>query len=246
MATAASTAPSVPATTARTNSSLANTPSGPAPRSPPAARHSRRRRHRRRHRPHRPRLRRLRRLGSPANPLLTFVTDTNPSEIALRYAAVPAQLPDNRAAFVNTMLENLYIEKARTDLLLWGPWLVKVPAQLGKKVTLDSAMCTLTLHLLGKFKCNAAMVGQSRILYGQSLGALQQALNHPDEWKTSETLCATMILCMYEVCHPLPPCCPCGPLTPRQLFADTSGTGSWMKHAGGVSSLISSEVLTPT
>jgi len=113
--------------------------------------------------------------------------------------AVPAQLPDNRAAFVSTMIENIWTNETKVEFMWWGPWFTHVPAQLGRKVTLDSAMCAMTLHMLGKARADQALVAQSRQLYGQSLTALQVALNHPDEWRSSETLCATMLLCYFEV-----------------------------------------------
>ena len=113
--------------------------------------------------------------------------------------SIPAGLPDNRAAFVSTMIDNIWDNQTKSEFMWWGPWFTHVPQQLGKKITLDSAMCAMTLHMLGKARADQALVAQSRQLYGQSLTALQTALNHQDEWRTAETLCATMLLCYYEV-----------------------------------------------
>ena len=84
--------------------------------------------------------------------------------------------------------------------MVFNTWLTHVPAHLGTKVTLDSAMAAFTLHLLGKTNGDDRLVRESRSIYGQSLVALQMALNHPVEWKSTETLGSAMILCMFEVC----------------------------------------------
>jgi hypothetical protein len=106
---------------------------------------------------------------------------------------------DDRGQTICAILQNLHKSSAATELPAFAPWFKDVPRHLGQKVTLDSAMAAFALHLLGKANQDDAVVRQSRSIYGQSLGALQKALNHPVEWKSSETLCATMILCIFEV-----------------------------------------------
>ncbi|KAK3943018.1 hypothetical protein QBC46DRAFT_378732 [Diplogelasinospora grovesii] len=135
---------------------------------------------------------------------------------------------NNRAQLICNMIQTLsQTEKTNSEVMVFAPWFNHVPQHLGKKPALDSAMAAFTMHLLGKAENDERLVGESRSVYGQSLSALQRALNHAAEWKSSETLCATMILTLFE------------------LFAGTSdpsrGTAdprSWMKHASGVSWLL--------
>ena len=103
--------------------------------------------------------------------------------------------------------QNIKAHGAAQELAVFDSWLAGVPSWLGKKATLDSATCALVLHLLGKANNDAQLVSTSRILYVQSLGALQRALVHPREWKTTETLGAAMFLCVFEVrISPFPSC----------------------------------------
>lgn len=122
--------------------------------------------------------------------------------------------------YIVGMIDHLFMLRPQEEIMFIAPWFTTVPLQLGRKVHLDSAMCSFTMHLLGKVTGDKRLVGESRSLYGRSLVALQKALNHPTEWKSQETLCATMILCLFE------------------LFAGTKDAESWMKHAAGVSWLI--------
>jgi len=106
---------------------------------------------------------------------------------------------DDRGQTINAIIHNLHDSQGAAEVRVFAPWFKDVPEHLGQKVTLDSAMAAFALHLLGKAKEDDALVRESRSIYGQSLGALQQALNHAKEWKSSETLCASMILSLYEV-----------------------------------------------
>ncbi|KAK3322517.1 C6 zinc finger domain protein [Apodospora peruviana] len=142
------------------------------------------------------------------------------------------ELRPTRAQFIDGIIQTLRQGSSADEIVVFAPWFGDVPAHLGTKVALDSAMAAFALHLLGKAEKSDRLVGESRSVYGQSLVALQRALNHPTEWKTAETLCATMTLCLFE------------------LFAgtnDPSATSngntspdpsSWMTHAAGVSWLI--------
>ncbi|KAB5558541.1 C6 zinc finger domain protein [Coniochaeta sp. 2T2.1] len=127
---------------------------------------------------------------------------------------------DDRGHTINGIIQSLNATQASAEVRIFAPWFKDVPERLGHKVTLDSAMAAFTLHLLGKAKQDDVLIGESRTIYGQALVALQRALNHPAEWKSSETLCATMILSFFE------------------LFAGTKDAASWMKHAAGVSWLL--------
>ncbi|RGP78149.1 hypothetical protein FLONG3_3718 [Fusarium longipes] len=93
-------------------------------------------------------------------------------------------------------------------------------AQYGKRALLDGAVCSFALHLTGKTNSNAALVAQSRTIYGLALKELQAALRHSTEWKTSETLCAAILLCFFE------------------LFAGTSSSETWLQHAKGIGTLM--------
>ncbi|KAL8303697.1 hypothetical protein RB600_007249 [Gaeumannomyces tritici] len=132
---------------------------------------------------------------------------------------VAVLLPDlgvDRAQFVSTLMDSISRDQPDAELSFFRPWFRAVPERLGAKVTLDSAMCALALHLLGKSRADAGLVSRSRVLYGRSIRALQHALNHPSEWRTADTLCAATLLCFYE------------------LFAGTSSHAAWMAHARGV------------
>ncbi|CAK7266016.1 hypothetical protein SEPCBS119000_001806 [Sporothrix epigloea] len=133
---------------------------------------------------------------------------------------IPPSPRDGRAAFVNTILEMVNMDQPR-ETVFYGSWFNQVPDRLGRKLTLDSAVCSFAMHLLGKSRGDEALVMQSRRLYGQSLAALQAALNHPAEWRSSETLCTTMVMCLFE------------------LFADTSKASTgWLQHSSAVADLI--------
>ncbi|CAH0000644.1 unnamed protein product [Clonostachys byssicola] len=126
----------------------------------------------------------------------------------------------DRAQFICTMLDTLYLTATRNEISFLNPWFDGIQDQFGAKATLDSAAASLILHMLGKAKGDTRLVGESRSLYGQSLMALQSALNHKTEWKASETLSASTVLCLFE------------------LFAGTKSAVSWMEHAKGVTWLI--------
>ncbi len=107
---------------------------------------------------------------------------------------------ENRAQFICNMIQNLYDTPHSSEVMIFNTWMTHVPSHLGSKITLDSAMAAFTIHLLGKTANDDRLIQESRSIYGQSLAALQNALNHPMEWKSTETLGSAMILCMFEVC----------------------------------------------
>ena len=134
---------------------------------------------------------------------------------------IPPSPRDCRAAYVNTLLEMINVDRTPKNTFFYGSWFTLMSGRLGCKVTLDSAVCSLAMHLLGKLRRDDVLVMQSRQLYGQSLVALQAALNHPVEWRSSETLCTAMVMCLYE------------------LFADTSKASTdWLQHSSAVASLM--------
>jgi hypothetical protein len=125
--------------------------------------------------------------------------------------------------------------------MVWKTWFRddNAVARLGDHDLVDSATCSFFLQLLGKRSEDERLLANSRQLYGQSLCALQNALNHRTEWRTPETLWATVLLCMFEVrlCRTLvkPEICADDS---KKLFAGTVATDSWMMHAAGAIKLI--------
>jgi hypothetical protein len=74
-----------------------------------------------------------------------------------------------------------------------------IPARLGTSSALDMAVHCLTVHHLGVMQGNEDIVRHGRLTYGKALFNLQKAVYDPAQALTSETLCATMILSIYEV-----------------------------------------------
>ena len=107
-------------------------------------------------------------------------------------------LGDVPSYFVIGMIDHLFMLRPQGEIIFLAPWFTDIPKQIGRRVQLDSAVCAFTMHLLGKVTGDSRLIGESRSLYGRSLGSLQKALNHPIEWRSAETLCATMILCLFE------------------------------------------------
>lgn len=147
--------------------------------------------------------------GSPAGSGRVSVTPTTPSTDQDTQLERRARLPlniapsDDRGQTICAVIRSINQTRAADELRAFAPWFEEVPQHLGTNLALDSAMAAFTLHLLGKAKEDAYLVRESRTIYGQSLGALQTALNHPVEWKSSETLCATMTLSLFEVGTPM-------------------------------------------
>lgn len=106
---------------------------------------------------------------------------------------------ENRIELIGALLQNLDVSERNQDLRAFAPWFEDASQRLGKNMILDCATMAFVLHLLGKAKEDDTLVWQSRAIYGQSLGSLQKALNHPVDWKSSEVLCATMMMCYFEV-----------------------------------------------
>ncbi|KAM0343244.1 hypothetical protein ACHAPU_008694 [Fusarium lateritium] len=116
------------------------------------------------------------------------------------------------------MVESTASYSQSTDVFTLLSWLNI--DRLGKRALLDGAVCSFALHLTGKANSDPDLVAQSRTIYGLALNELQAALRHPSEWKASETLCATILLCYFE------------------LFAGTAAPDTWLQHAKGIGTLI--------
>ena len=102
-----------------------------------------------------------------------------------------------RSQIMEIMIDNFRPVDTPHDIIGLFSWISH--DHLGKKAILDGSICSLALHLTGKEKNDPQLVAQSRTLYGHCLQELQMTLEHPTEWKSSETLCSTILLCYYEV-----------------------------------------------
>lgn len=138
---------------------------------------------------------------SSDDPSLVLSSRSSSAPIAERgtTTALTISPRESRGQFVCALLQNDEITGPANGLAIFVPWFTRASERLGSNVALDTAMSAFVLHLLGKAKEEDNMVHMSRSIYGQSLGLLQRALNHPVQWNSSETLCATMMLCFFEV-----------------------------------------------
>lgn len=131
-------------------------------------------------------------------------SSSSSKEIASRTAAVVMPLvaspQPSRALFVGTLMDmaqtNLASKDVSTFLSFFGQLRFEA---LGTSAALDGAICSLSLHLMGKELGDDNLVARSRTVYGGSLVALQAALRHPVKWKASETFCSAVLLCFFEV-----------------------------------------------
>ncbi|PTB81105.1 hypothetical protein M440DRAFT_1396265 [Trichoderma longibrachiatum ATCC 18648] len=152
-------------------------------------------------------------------------SSSSSKEIASRTAAVVMPLvaspQPSRALFVGTLMDmaqtNLASKDVSTFLSFFGQLRFEA---LGTSAALDGAICSLSLHLMGKELGDDNLVARSRTVYGGSLVALQAALRHPVKWKASETFCSAVLLCFFE------------------LFAGTTSPDTWLHHAQGIATLM--------
>ncbi|CAN8097008.1 unnamed protein product [Discula destructiva] len=135
-------------------------------------------------------------------------------------ATIPAALKEQCIPFVYNMMGQLFTIHSREEVVFTAPWFGSILNYLGTAPVLDSAICAYMLQLVGKAKRDPADIRRSRDIYGQSLGALQIALNHPVAWQSTETLAATVLCSIFE------------------MFAGTQDPLTWMLHVSGVSKLI--------
>lgn len=112
-----------------------------------------------------------------------------------------ASLQPNRALFVGTLMDMAQTRLASKDVSAFLGFFGRLRfEEFGTAAALDGAICSLSLHLMGKELADDSLVARSRTVYGWSLGALQKTLRHPTKWKTSETFCSAVLLCFFEVC----------------------------------------------
>ena len=83
----------------------------------------------------------------------------------------------------------------------FGGFLLEVPRRLGVNEALDAAAEVLvyghTRYCMGYRSPNTEML----VKHSRALNALRVCLDDPAQARTSETLCATMILSICEVCR---------------------------------------------
>ncbi|KAI9817899.1 MAG: hypothetical protein M1827_001018 [Pycnora praestabilis] len=94
-----------------------------------------------------------------------------------------------------------------------------VAERLGQNKALDDAVRCITVNHVGRLSKNEVAIRRSRGAYLEALRSLQIGLYDPETGTSSETLCATWLLGLYEV------------------FSSTD-RDSWIKHAGGASRLM--------
>lgn len=114
-------------------------------------------------------------------------------------SSIPVHLWEPRGPYINALLDTLRAGLGADELAFVYPWFQSIGQYVGLKVTLDSALTSLIMQMLGRRLKDHRLIGESHQLYGRSLSALQAALNSKSEWKTTETLCTTWLLCHFEV-----------------------------------------------
>lgn len=114
-------------------------------------------------------------------------------------ASPPKEIPLGSRATLLPLLEDLLSKRNEVEMFHFLPWFHGLPNRVDTKVTLDSAVFAFAAHLRGKEMGDNALLASARGSYVQSLSMLQVALDHPEEWRSSETLCSAMLLCLYEV-----------------------------------------------
>ncbi len=124
-------------------------------------------------------------------------TPSTPASAVFATSSFAVEPAPNRGQFISTMVETARNAIEQRNSISFFSW-VKF-GKLGTTSILDGALCSLTMHLIGKQASDENMLAQSRTMYGQALNSLQTALFHPTNWKTSETLCTAILLCIYEV-----------------------------------------------
>jgi hypothetical protein len=82
--------------------------------------------------------------------------------------------------------------------LVWN-WFKYLPEMSGRSPALDSAVRSFSIGMLARVYRDDWALREGHGSYVQSLSLLQKALYHSTEWKSAETLCASVLLCLFEV-----------------------------------------------
>ncbi|KAF1988996.1 C6 zinc finger domain protein [Aulographum hederae CBS 113979] len=99
-------------------------------------------------------------------------------------------------------------------------WFLFLPSRLGDNELLDAAVRCFTAYHVGNQRKDQAIVNYGRSTYVQALSKLRKTLGVKGSNVEAETLCAAMVLCLYE------------------LFGSATGHDTWKQHARGISQLI--------
>ncbi|KAG8528785.1 uncharacterized protein KY384_006473 [Bacidia gigantensis] len=101
-----------------------------------------------------------------------------------------------------------------------GVWLAEVAEQGIRSASLQWSIRALVISHLGRQACDAALIQNSRTVYGKALQRLNRDLQDREQALSSDdTLSACMLLTFYEVYN-------------------CTDSNSWLSHAGGAGNLI--------
>ncbi|KAL6849338.1 hypothetical protein ACO1O0_008878 [Amphichorda felina] len=134
--------------------------------------------------------------------------------LAVREATCQTRTAPTRRAQLIPLAQILWNGDYAEEFLHFAPWLF-IPHRLGSRISLDASLCAFALQVRGHNHADESLLARAQTSYVTALSALQHAIDHPPEWKSSETLCSAMLLCPYE------------------SFAGTSSSSGWLKHAHG-------------
>jgi hypothetical protein len=104
-----------------------------------------------------------------------------------------------QAQCLSILVDHLPKQNGSSDILIMSRWMSFLPSRFGRSKALDTAIACFTTQQIGTSQNDQKMLGYGRSAYVQALGRLQKAINSPTEAGTSDTLCAAMLLCIYEV-----------------------------------------------
>lgn len=140
--------------------------------------------------------------GSARDPAVDAATNSSPNRPRSRASPVnilPSHLRPSRDYELAPLAQSLWHADNAEDFFHFNAWFSSIADRLGSKVTLDTAVCAFALQVQGTTHGDELLCARARTVYVKALSSLQQALYHRLEWKSSETLCSAMLLCLYEV-----------------------------------------------
>ncbi|GES64094.1 C6 zinc finger domain protein [Aspergillus terreus] len=140
-----------------------------------------------------------------------------------RSPPTPSSTPSsglNMAQSLQNLIDELSWPYSTTSAYAAARWLRFLPNVYGRNPTLDATVRCFVAHHIGSMTQNVQAVRYARSAYVEALTALQRALDDPVQSLCPEVLCAVLVSCTYE------------------LFANSSDSVSWMKHAKGLGQLV--------
>jgi hypothetical protein len=107
----------------------------------------------------------------------------------------------NQSQIVSSFVSNFFPPSSLIpELSFFGNWLWCVPKYIGHSRALDCAAQCLALAYFGRMVGYADALYSSRRSYAIALRNLSKAISNKRSGLSSETLCTTMLLSLYEVC----------------------------------------------